>query len=120
YRLEIARTVAPNACWLGLHSLCVVIIGLMAIGGSDYALLACVYGIVACAFVCDLSSQRTVVSLTPISSLGYLTYSVYMLHTVVATVLLAVLLPMFLGTSQEMMLVAVGTATLATLALAVL
>jgi peptidoglycan/LPS O-acetylase OafA/YrhL len=67
-----------------------------------------------------LSNQPTVPSWTPLSSLGYLTYSIYMLHTVVATVLLSALLPWLLGASQEMMLVAVIIAAFATLGVAIL
>jgi peptidoglycan/LPS O-acetylase OafA/YrhL len=42
--------------------------------------------------------RRTLVSWRPLSSRGYLTYSIYMLHTVVATIVIAVL-PRIFGTS---------------------
>jgi peptidoglycan/LPS O-acetylase OafA/YrhL len=120
YRVEIAQTVGSTACWFGFHALLALTVVLIIAGANNYMLLACVYGVVASEFVCDLSNQRTLASWGPISSLGHLTYSIYMLHVVVATVLLAAVLPKLRGTSQEAMAVAVCTSILATLALAML
>jgi peptidoglycan/LPS O-acetylase OafA/YrhL len=120
YRRELIRAMPARARQIGLHVLLAMLIVLVVIGANDYVLLACVYGVVACAFACDLSNQPTIPSWTPISSFGYLTYSIYMLHTVVATVLLTALLPRLLGTSTGMMLVAVIIAAFTTLGLAML
>ena len=108
------------ACRFGFHALLALTVALIIADASNYVLLACVYGVVGCAFVCDLSNQRTLASWGPVSSLGYLTYSIYMLHPVVATVLLAAVLPKLFGVSNEAMVAAVCISTLATLVLAVI
>jgi peptidoglycan/LPS O-acetylase OafA/YrhL len=66
---------------------------------SDYFLLACVYAVVIFAFICDLHDIPTFASWQPISSRGYLTYSIYMLHTVVATVVISFIFPKLFGKS---------------------
>jgi peptidoglycan/LPS O-acetylase OafA/YrhL len=120
YRVELTRAFGSAACRSGFHALLALTVALIIADASSYLLLACVYGVVGCAFVCDLSNQRTLASWGPVSSLGYLTYSIYMLHPVVATVLLAAVLPKLFGVSNEAMVAAVCISTLATLALAVI
>ena len=120
YRVEISRLLGTAAWRVGFHTLLALTVVLVIAGASNYVLLACVYGVVGCAFVCDLSNQRTFASWGPLSSLGPLTYSIYMLHPVVATVLLAAVLPKLLGGSRVAMVAAVCVSTIATLALAVI
>ena len=43
----------------------------------------------------------------PISSRGYLTYSIYMLHTVVATIVISFIFPRVFGKSESAILAAV-------------
>ena len=64
-----------------------------------------------CSRSCATSRRlRTPLAWQPISRLGTLTYSIYMLHPVVATVLLSFLAPRLLGTSFWATVVAIGVA----------
>jgi peptidoglycan/LPS O-acetylase OafA/YrhL len=73
-----------------------------------------------CAFLCDAAQRWTPLAWQPISRLGTLTYSIYMLHPVVATVILSFLAPRLLGTSFWASVVAIGFAIAATIAVAAL
>ena len=74
---------------------------------ADYLLLGCVYVVAVGAFICDLRGYRTFASWAPISSRGYLTYSIYMLHTVVATVVISFIFPRVFGKSESAILAAI-------------
>jgi peptidoglycan/LPS O-acetylase OafA/YrhL len=74
---------------------------------SNYVMLALVYLVVASAFLCDLGGRWTLAAWKPLSSRGYLTYSVYMLHTVIATIVISFLFPRYFGRSDGVVLVAV-------------
>jgi len=65
---------------------------------NEYALLGVIWLLVAAAFVADRRGATTMLSRPWLAARGELTYSIYMLHTVVATVLLAVIFPRLLGT----------------------
>lgn len=56
-----------------------------------------VYGVAATGFLCDRANVPTVASWAPLRERGELTYSIYMLHPLVATVLFSVLAPRILG-----------------------
>jgi peptidoglycan/LPS O-acetylase OafA/YrhL len=94
------------------------ILGLMVFYPSDYLLLACIYLVVVSAFVCDLAGRRTFASWAPISSRGYLTYSIYMLHTVLATIVISFIFPRIFGKSPNAVLAAVACSAVLTYAAA--
>ncbi|MGH6769283.1 MAG: acyltransferase family protein [Xanthobacteraceae bacterium] len=104
----------------GLAFSVVLLAMLMAVGSSEYALLGAVYCIVVFAFLCDVGQLRTPLAWDPISRLGILTYSIYMLHPLVATVLLSFLAPRLLGTSFWATVAAIGAAIAVTFGAAVL
>ncbi len=81
---------------------------------SNYLLLACVYVIVVSAFVADLTGRDTFASWQPISSRGYLTYSIYMLHTLIATIIISFLFPRVFGKSEPAILAAITCSAILT------
>jgi peptidoglycan/LPS O-acetylase OafA/YrhL len=87
---------------------------------SDYPLLTCMYVIAASAFVCDIHGLPTLVSPRPLSSRGYLTYSIYMLHTVVATMVISFIFPRLFGSSGLSTSISVATSIALTYLLAVM
>lgn len=93
-------------------------LGLIAFLPNHYLMLACVYVVVVCAFVCDLTGRRSFASWTPISSRGYLTYSIYMLHTAIATVVISFIFPRLFGRSEVAVLTAVACSAALTYAAA--
>jgi peptidoglycan/LPS O-acetylase OafA/YrhL len=94
------------------------ILGLIVFHPVDYLLLACVYVVVVGAFVCDLTGRDTFASWAPISHRGYLTYSIYMLHTVVATIVISFIFPKVFGRSLSAVLAAVACSAVLTYAVA--
>jgi peptidoglycan/LPS O-acetylase OafA/YrhL len=60
------------------------------------------------------------VSWAPISSRGYLTYSIYMLHTVLATIVISFIFPRMFGKSPNAVLAAVACSAVLTYAAAYL
>ena len=85
---------------------------------SEYLLLACVYAVAVAAFACDLIGRSTFASWAPISSRGYLTYSIYMLHTVIATIVISFIFPVLFGRSLSAILAAVACSAVLTYAVA--
>jgi peptidoglycan/LPS O-acetylase OafA/YrhL len=81
------------------HILCAITVGLMLGRAPDYMILPFIWSLVACGFFCDIQGTRTCLAHRYLSGFGYLTYSIYMLHTVVATIFTAVLFPKLLGIS---------------------
>ncbi|MFZ4690645.1 MAG: acyltransferase family protein, partial [Polymorphobacter sp.] len=77
----------------------VVMVVLMVVRVDQYATLALVWLVVTLAYACDRAGTPTWLSVNWLASRGPLTYSLYMLHPLVATVFLAVLFPRLLGTS---------------------
>ncbi len=86
---------------------------------DQYIALPVIWATVALAFLCDRAGQATPVSGRWLAQRGALTYSIYMLHTVVATVVMAALGPRLLGNSLEARLAAVLVALVALYALSV-
>ncbi len=78
--------------------------------------LISIYGLVATLFLCDVKSIRTFASWRPISALGPLTYSIYMLHPVFATLLISALFPRIFGHSLAAVVASIVCATAATFA----
>jgi peptidoglycan/LPS O-acetylase OafA/YrhL len=95
-----------------------MIVALIMVYPNDYAILASVYVLVSSAFLCDVLGFKTLASSKPFSDRGYLTYSIYMLHTVVSTFLLSFVFPRFFGKSQLALYLAVICACIATYLLA--
>lgn len=120
HRKLVAGIIGPQYAATGLAASAAALVLFMVAGWSQYTLLGAAYGIVLFAFLCDAARLRTPLAWAPISRLGTLTYSIYMLHPVVATVLLSFLAPKLLGTSFWAMVAAIGVAIPATLAIAVL
>jgi len=119
-RKRIAELVGPQYAAAGLALSIALLATFMVVGASEYALLAAAYGIVMCAFLCDAAQRWTPLAWQPISRLGTLTYSIYMLHPVMATLVLSFLGPRLLGTSFWATVVAIGIAIAATIAAAAL
>jgi peptidoglycan/LPS O-acetylase OafA/YrhL len=116
----IAGLIGPRRAAAGLAVSAALLIAFMATASNRYALLVAAYAIVAFAFLCDVGRLRTPLAWEPISRLGILTYSIYMLHPVVATILLSFLAPRFLGTSFWATVAAVSVAIPLTIGLAIL
>ena len=87
---------------------------------DQYVTLLVIWAMVALAFLSDRSGLATAVSRPLLSRRGELTYSIYMLHTVVATIVMAFAFPRLFGTSVEARLAALLVALVVLYALAVL
>jgi peptidoglycan/LPS O-acetylase OafA/YrhL len=94
------------------------ILALIVLHPADYLLLACVYVVAVSAFLCDLMGSPTFASWAPISGRGYLTYSIYMLHTVIATIVISFIFPRIFGESRSAVLAAVACSAVLTYAAA--
>lgn len=66
---------------------------------QPYLLLALVYAVVVSAFLADLAGRPTWAATPALADRGHLTYSLYMLHPVVATVVISVVFPRLFGRS---------------------
>ena len=119
-RKLIADLIDPRRAAAGLAVSTVLLILLMVTESNRYALLVAAYAIVAFALLCDVGRLRTPLAWEPISRLGILTYSIYMLHPVVATILLSFLAPRLLGTSFWATVAAIAVAIPLTIGLAML
>jgi peptidoglycan/LPS O-acetylase OafA/YrhL len=108
--------VAPRLLYACVGTLVFMVL----VGAGDYWLLAGVYLFIASAYACDLHGVLTMAGSDVLSSRGPLTYSIYMLHPVVATALLAVILPRILGSGPLAGLVSIAVALAATYFFAVL
>ena len=113
-KVGLLRACAGPATVVGMTCL----LGLIAFYPSDYLLLACVYVTAVGAFVCDLTGRHTFASWTPLSCRGYLTYSIYMLHTVIATIVISFIFPRLLGRSPSAVVAAVACSAALTYAAA--
>jgi peptidoglycan/LPS O-acetylase OafA/YrhL len=113
-KIGIVRTYAGQAMSAAMAAVLVLIVWYPA----DYLLLGCVYVVAVGAFVCDLSGSRTFASWGPISRRGYLTYSIYMLHTVIATIVISFIFPGVFGKSESATLAAVVCSVALTYAVA--
>ncbi len=96
-KLEASITPQRAAVLFKILVLSVAVLTIIPI--SQYATLAVIWCMVAMAYLCDRANLPTWMSVRPLASRGALTYSLYMLHPLVATVLLAVIFPKLLGTS---------------------
>jgi peptidoglycan/LPS O-acetylase OafA/YrhL len=110
----LLRAWARPATLIGMVS----ILALYLFYSNDYLMLACVYVVAVGAFVCDLTGRSTFASWAPISSRGYLTYSIYMLHTVIATIVISFIFPTLFGSSLSAVLAAVACSAVLTYAVA--
>jgi peptidoglycan/LPS O-acetylase OafA/YrhL len=77
----------------------VTLLALMAIHANVYLMLGAVYVVGTAAFLSDINARNTLASWAPVSSRGYLTYSIYMLHTVMATIVISFIFPALFGKS---------------------
>ena len=121
--LSANRDLLTNAVSLRVAAIGLAVSGgvflvLLAVKANDYALLAVVYCVVVSAFICDLSHVRTPLAWSPISDLGKMTYSLYMLHPVVATTMLSFFAPKLFGTSYWVNVAAIGVSILITFGVA--
>jgi peptidoglycan/LPS O-acetylase OafA/YrhL len=113
-KVGFLREWASTATLIGM----VAILALIVFYPSNYLLLACVYVVAVSAFVCDLTGSRTFAAWAPISSRGYLTYSIYLLHTVIATVVISFIVPKVFGKSPGTVLAAAACSAVLTYAAA--
>jgi peptidoglycan/LPS O-acetylase OafA/YrhL len=119
HRDQLSRTVLLQSCAFPAVAAGVVgLVTLMVFYPADYLLLACIYVVAVSAFVCDLTGRGTFASWAPISSRGYLTYSIYMRHTVIATIVISFIFPRLLGRSQSAIVAAVACSAVLTCAIA--
>lgn len=88
----------PNAMRVAFYALWLPLVGLGLLRINDYPLLLLAWSVVAAAFLCDRGQVATILSHRWISAQGKLTYSIYMLQTVIATIFLAALFPRLFGT----------------------
>ena len=93
----LAGRIRGAASPLTVAGLTFTVAALMLLRADEFLLLGLIWLLVAAAFLCDRGRQDTLVSQPWLASRGELTYSIYMLHTVVATVVLAVGVPRLLG-----------------------
>jgi peptidoglycan/LPS O-acetylase OafA/YrhL len=96
---KLETLIGPQRAAVLFKILLLCVAGLTIIPISQYATLAVIWCMVAMAYLCDRARLPTWISVRPLASRGTLTYSLYMLHPPVATVLLAVVFPNLLGTS---------------------
>jgi peptidoglycan/LPS O-acetylase OafA/YrhL len=85
------------------QALCVLLVAvgvLMVWRQSQLLTLIVIWAMVAVAYLCDRAQLSTWVSVRWLSVNGRLTYSIYMLHTVIATLLLTFLFPRLIGTGE--------------------
>lgn len=95
----LERRLTPRRARMLCHAALILLAVLLLIRTNEYATLAVIWAMVALAYRCDRGGVATWIAARWLSRRGELTYSLYMLHTVVATVLLAVLFPRLLGSS---------------------
>jgi peptidoglycan/LPS O-acetylase OafA/YrhL len=86
---------------------------------STYALLFGAYLVVSLGLLCEVADKDTFLSWRPISRLGKLTYSVYMLHPILATVIVSFIFPRLFGKSFSVVLTSIVAAGICTFLLAV-
>ena len=96
----------------------VVVVVLMLLRADEFVLLGLIWLLVAAAFLCDRAARTTALAAPWLAARGELTYSIYMLHTVVATVVLAGVGPRLLGTGLTARCAAVLAALVVLYALA--
>lgn len=80
---------------------------LMIVHIDQYITLALIWAVVMLAYVCDRAGASTWLSARWLAGRGVLTYSLYMLHPLVATVFLTVIFPRLFGTSLPARIVGV-------------
>jgi peptidoglycan/LPS O-acetylase OafA/YrhL len=100
HRDQLARLFTPRNPALLLKAGLVMLGLLMVVPIDQYLTLALIWAVVMLAYLCDRAGASTWLSARWLAARGELTYSLYMLHPLVATVLLAVILPRLLGTSM--------------------
>jgi peptidoglycan/LPS O-acetylase OafA/YrhL len=93
---------------------------LMVVPIDQYLTLAVIWMVVMLAYLCDRAGVATWLSARWLAARGELTYSLYMLHPVVATVFLAAIFPRVIGTSPSARMLAVLASCLIVYAAAVL
>ena len=91
-----AKSLGRAAPWLFHGLLAAAAVALLTHQGPLVCLFL-VYGVATTGFLCDRTNRPTVASWGPLRERGELTYSIYMLHPLVATVLFSVLAPRLLG-----------------------
>jgi peptidoglycan/LPS O-acetylase OafA/YrhL len=92
---KISAPFAQAGLWI---TSILTMLGMMLHAPDPLIVLVC-YGVVSFAAIADQKGLATYASWKPISRLGDLTYSTYMLHSLVATVFMSVIFPKVLGTS---------------------
>jgi peptidoglycan/LPS O-acetylase OafA/YrhL len=113
-------------CWVDVgrtavafHLSLALLIALLFTNVNIYVLLCAAYLVAFLGLLCDVAGGHTLLSWAPISGLGVLTYSVYMLHTLLATVLLSFVFPRLFGNSFGVMAAGVAVAAVGTLFLSI-
>jgi peptidoglycan/LPS O-acetylase OafA/YrhL len=99
HRDRISALLTPAQAARALQLALVLVAVLCVVRVDQYATLAVIWMAVALAYICDRAGLKTWVSADWLASRGKLTYSIYMLHPLVATVLLAAVFPRIFGTS---------------------
>jgi peptidoglycan/LPS O-acetylase OafA/YrhL len=116
----LASAIGPRMAAAGLAASSIALTLVLAMKASDYAVLGAVYSVVTFAFLCDDARVATPFAWAPVSRLGSLTYSIYMLHPLVATTFLSFLAKGLLGPSFWLTYLTIAAAIAMTFVLAIL
>lgn len=112
---------APTRLWqIGLYGSSAILVLLLIGDGPEIGRWACAWIIVASAYACDLKSISTLPAAPFISRHGQLTYSLYLIHPMVATAWLSVVAPRLLHILPGNMWLAVFLGFLITFGLSIL
>jgi peptidoglycan/LPS O-acetylase OafA/YrhL len=79
---RVPARASVSGFWIGMVGLALC----LGSGANAYAMLGCVWLLVASAYHCDLSGVATLSSWKPISDKGRLTYSIYLIHPLIGTI----------------------------------
>lgn len=115
YGPQLLRVVGTTALELLFGLSLGVLLALLIATPETPLMLVTVYVFVASAYLMDISGRSTLFSARAFSGNGYLTYSIYMLHPLFATVFIAFLFPKLIGTGFWATSAAVAFATVGTL-----
>lgn len=118
YRSSLLQWIGRQRIIFFFYTSLLVFAAMIDIDVSSYALLFAAYLVVSLGLLCDVADRDTFFSWRPISQLGKLTYSVYMLHPILATVIISFIFPKLFGNSFGVVLTSVAVAGICTFLLA--
>lgn len=95
--------------WLpaAANGLMLVLAGALLSRINDYLCLGIVYCVATAQFAADLNNRRTVLGRKSLSNLSELTYTLYMVHAIPATVIISFVFPKLFGHSADSVIASV-------------